>query len=827
MAMSEMFRYYLQKYIEKLTNLERHLLVLQDENGLLEGIKDIELYLYPYKVIPIEENVIFRAMYEDIKESKAGNYIIVLKNEEIHNKLLDFIKRSEEGKVKEITIQALLECVEEDLKWNEKINEFDSLDIKKKFKELIYYRKLFRKKNIEKLENDKVVLSALLELDAVQIKDEADCYLYFRDIKDLYGGFENFKYKTNIKQLLQGIFSEYGSLLANVIELNMFEEFERLLWVCCGLDSFGKLSKENVKVVLEDDYDSMSAFHSHFSKLVEFANLIGKKDKKYYIQKKDWAEKLILNAKIDVLSSENSYKEFLREGKGSLINVLESIKAVLNDYNLEGFKKVYKYNLDNLYELSVLINQNVNYKTENIKELINLYDMIVNLFKRVEYAEKQISFINNLNSYSEWEAVYKNHLYDLQYRLSELRYLDKQDIIENHRYPLIDMRINSILNKYREHFALFLEDNYDSWRQSPYGISRPVLNSDIPRILNLDSQKTFIIIFDGMRYDAWEYIVKPYFEKVFAGRNTKYKSSYALLPTITSVSREAIYSSILKEYKGNTAFLTKSESIQNVNQLKEIVLQDKKINVLVFNMFDKDGHKATEDFFIFYDKQSKVFESSITELLKVITEDSNIIIASDHGLMRIDEYVNMKDYEDIVSVKPRYLKTKGNLDLDRFIDIKDNTILPYDNKGYFVGGGERDFYSHGGASIEEVIVPFVIAEAKVVKKDSLAEEKNTQNVVQSEILQLDHNTKIKISFKLNEKEKVILTSLYGFRNQNISNRDIEKILVNKVGSAGMVGAIIGRLIKKLKKDGFDIIEESAVGDLIMYKFKHDRLEGDI
>ena len=170
--------------------------------------------------------------------------------------------------------------------------------------------------------------------------------------------------------------------------MNLFEEFERFLWVCCGLDSFDRLSDENLKVVLEDEYEKLNAFTSHLDKLVEFANLIGKKDKKYYIQKKDWAENLILNAKIDILSSEHSYKEILREGTGSLINVLESIKAVLKDYNLEGLKKVFKYNLDNLYELNVLINENVNYKTENISELTNLYDLIINFFSKVEYKEK-------------------------------------------------------------------------------------------------------------------------------------------------------------------------------------------------------------------------------------------------------------------------------------------------------------------------------------------------------------------------------------------------------------------------------------------------------
>ena len=130
---------------------------------------------------------------------------------------------------------------------------------------------------------------------------------------------------------------------------------------------------------------------------------------------------------------------------------------MLKDYNLEGLKKVFKYNLDNLYELNVLIKENVNYKTENISKLTDLYDLIINFFSRVEYAEKQIYFADSISSYSEWESFYKNYLYDLQYKLSELRYLDKQNLIDEHRYLLVDKRVSNILNRYRKHFAQFLE----------------------------------------------------------------------------------------------------------------------------------------------------------------------------------------------------------------------------------------------------------------------------------------------------------------------------------------------------------------------------------
>ena len=822
--MSEMYSYYLQKHLEQMTNLESHLLVLQDKNNLLNHAKDIVLYLYPYRIIFVEQNVIFRAKYEDIKEHTESNYIIVLKDERIQNKLLDFIRRAEGGKVKEITSQSLLECVEQDLKWNEEINQYDSADIKKAFSELVYYRKLIRKRNIDKHETNKIVLSSLLEVDAIHLKDEVDCYLYYRDINELYGGLKTLKFNTDIKVLVNKIFSEYGSLLALVAETDRFIEFERLLWVCCGLNSLKSLSYENLKIIFQDEYEKLDIFTPHLDKLVDFANLIGKRDKKYYVQKKDWAEKLILNSKIDVLLKRDSYKEILREGTGSLINVLESIKLVLRDYNLEGIKKVFKYNLDNLYELNVLIKESVHYKTKNVKELLDLYDLIINLFREIEYAESQIQFRNNINSHNHWENFYLKHLFDLQYRLSEIKNLDKYGLIEANRYALIDKRVSNILNIYRKQFAEFLKDNYDSWQTMPYGISRPILNSDISDILNFDSQKTYLIVFDGMRYDAWEYVVKNYFKESLSKRNTKYKSSFALLPTITSISREAIYSRIFKDYKNDIAFLTKSESMAKAGELKDIILQNKKINILVFNMFDKDGHNATEDFFIFYNKQKKVFENSITELLSVIPDDSNIVITSDHGLMRIDEYINIKNIAGIESVRPRYLMADYEISIEGCINTKDNYLLVYDNRGYFIGGGERELYSHGGASIEEVVVPFIVAESKEIGKQSEVVRFKSSLVDKTEVFELDKDVVLKIKFKPTEKEKIILTSLYNFKNQSISNKDIEKILKNKTGSAGLVNGIIRRLAKKLQSDGLDIIEETAVGDLILYKLKHDRLE---
>lgn len=821
--MNDMYKYYLQKYLEKQTNLDRKLLFLKDKNGLLKDIEDIALYLYPHKVIDIKENVIFRSRYENIRHNTDENYILVSNNEFNNNKLMDFIKHSEDSRIKEINTQTLLECVEEEFKWSENINVYISTDLIAKFEELIYYRKLVKKKNIEKHEVDKIILSAIMDLDCTYLKDEMDCYLYYRDITEIYPDINKLqnKYKNNINDLMYKVFSEYGFIIASIIKASKYEDFVKLIWVSCALNNYKKLSIENIKTVLEDEANKIDTSQLKLDELIAFTDLINKKDRKYYIHKKDWAEKLILKSGIDIISENQDYKELIREGNVSLINIIESIKSVIKDYNLEGLKKVFKYSLDNLFELKVLIDESNAYLTENVESIKKLFDLIINLFNILENVEKQSKYVGDSITYSDWEDLYRNNLYDLQYRLSEIKYLDKQNIIENSRYKLIDARVSSILNEYRKSFAKYLEKNYGTWLETPYGVSRPILNSDIETFINLEHEKTFILVFDGMRYDAWHYIVRPYFEKIFNGRSNKFKSSFALLPSITSISREAIYSNILKKHKKDAVFMTKSESVANEDKLKEIMLQDKAVNVFVFNMFDKDGHKATEDLFVFYDKQKKVFESKILELINLIPEDASVIISSDHGLMRIDEYENMKNEDNINSVKSRYMATKTNMDLDGCIRINkpDDALLAYNNKGYFIGGGEKDFYSHGGASLEEVIVPFIISETKVAKKILTAKEiLQTNHFNEQNNFELDSKNRISISFMLNIKEQVILTTLFKLKNQTVSNSDIEKILITRTGTAGMIQAIISRLIKKLKKDGLDIIGQSAAGDLMMYKF---------
>ncbi|HOL21826.1 MAG TPA: PglZ domain-containing protein, partial [bacterium] len=493
---------------------------------------------------------------------------------------------------------------------------------------------------------------------------------------------------------------------------------------------------------------------------------------------------------------------------------------VLKDFNIEGLKKVYKYSLENLQEVKETL-KDIPYATENTNKVKSFFNDFFELMYLVELIEKDSVKITGLNLYTDWVDLYRDKLSNLQYLLSKIRFSDEWNIIEKGRYAALDRRISNILNKFRKTFAEFYIKNYKSWTSSDYGPSRPILSNDIEKIIDLNDDKIFIIIFDGMRYDAWVNVVYKYFKDILLNRETSIKSSFSLLPSITAISREAIYKSILDNNKENVTFVTKSESYLKQDDIEGNLLLDKKINIFIYNMFDKDGHRATEDLYMFYAKQEKVFENSIKTLINKIPDNASIVITSDHGMMRVDEYINLKDVVGLTTVKPRFLESENYVELEDGI-VLDNYILSYTNRGYYLGGGERDFYSHGGCSIEEVIVPFIYARPLSSSKFTSYTVTKTIDSTGETIIFYD-GKKLKLPFKISDKEHVFLTNLYRFNTLN--TKDIEKIFKNQFGNAGLIDGMLRRFIRKLQGAGINIIDTTSAGEFIVYKINTENLFG--
>ena len=75
-----------------------------------------------------------------------------------------------------------------------------------------------------------------------------------------------------------------------------------------------------------------------------------------------------------------------------------------------------------------------------------------------------------------------------------------------------------------------------------------------------------------------------------------------------------------------------------------------------------------------------------------------------------------------------------------------------------------------------------------------------------------------ISVKLNKKEKEILQTLS--RTNQLTTSDIEGLLINRFGEAGMVDGMMKRLGRKLNRSGEISLDIRSAGEIIVYKLIH-------
>lgn len=804
---NEIYKYYLAKYIEMIKDtVPMHpIIIVRDYNGLFINIEDIDIaLLYPHHVYKIEDHHEFRKRYEHLKHSinKDDHYIFIVNNPDLLNKIQDFISRSYEKVIHEVNLKDFLNQIEQGLNWHERINDYEARDVEKVFERFLMYRKGIPKKNISREETDLILLSAFYDMDATKLSDLADCYIYYRNILDVYSTNKPLEVEINLQDLMISVFKSFhAEFVGNIIRNSSFESFDKAIWISLVLRQFNQLTDDNLQKVLGTDYTELQDLN--FNELVALAERVERKEKKLYLQKRDQAEKLIRRCDISLYQKAEDYVLFVKENQNSPTSIVTGIKSVLKDFNLEGVKKLYRYSFEDLKEVSNII-EGIPYQINSVKSAKTFLKALVTWLDNIyELEGDTVNLINSISDYNQWFQLFTEKLYDLEYELSEIRYsLDIESFIESRRYEALEVRLNNILNVFRKSFAMFIEDHYPHWLE--HGSEQPVLNHSISNLVPVETGKVVFAIFDGMRYDAWKKVVEPYFQSLLVEREVSYGHSLAMLPSITSLSREAIYKNIRSSYGSEINYITKSESEARQQEVRDSLLMDKRINILIFNMFDKEGHSSTQGLSVFYNRQKEIFEASIRDLINTLPEDVHIVIASDHGFAKINHYIKV-DYAS--RVKSRYVVSSK--EVPESIKIGEYK-LSYTDKGYFYGGGERDLYSHGGASFEEIILPFVHIKPKKSLQMALNESVND-----SSFKLIVREEEITLNLTLNNKEKVILDTLS--RTNQLTTRDIESMLVNKFGEAGMVDGMMKRLNRKLARSGELKLDISSAGEIIVYK----------
>jgi len=379
---------------------------------------------------------------------------------------------------------------------------------------------------------------------------------------------------------------------------------------------------------------------------------------------------------------------------------------------------------------------------------------------------REIATPSTLDGLMRWYV--QGHYYDLEYAHARASISSAKIKEESLRGQM-----QTILGKLREQLREYLDradhvlanqirQNWYAYSTSP-DVSSSILRDFVerPRLTPTDAACLWLIIFDGMRFDTWDAVVKPRLQQVFEIK--KEKVYLSPLPSWTSIARTSItagrtpdlwrgyhnthtYNQALlagrffglpeNQYMQKLRFYSGMESDRTHSQFDRN--RRCPYNILIFNISDDDLHKQRDNIGALNENIKSATDRIMNFLDGLIQKDDIVIVTSDHGFMELDP-----GYAIVVKESnkwQRYIDGNEHPVHFRFIrsddpaeNLPDEHVLAFDwkipNGKFAVAIGRHWFqreasrntvrYDHGGLSFAEMIVPGAVMQPVREKKVDL------------------------------------------------------------------------------------------------------------
>ncbi len=371
--------------------------------------------------------------------------------------------------------------------------------------------------------------------------------------------------------------------------------------------------------------------------------------------------------------------------------------------------------------------------------------------------------LSMVNSCEEWAELYKKLIY-WELQLEEIEDSGMFEILES-------QKVEANLQ-----FSKFVDKNYRAWFSDGRGpiMSHTLFQKKIKP--ELEGNKTLLVVIDNLRYDQWlafeETLGIHYKKKLETSyysilpTATQYARN-ALFSGLMPLDMEKRYpnwwkndtdeggknlheSEFLGEQLKRLGLDLKWEyhKINNIRQGKQLAhnfktQKNNDLTVVVYNFVDMLSHSKTEMEVVKELAANDKAYRSLTlswfknsPLLEIIQQAQSLgmklILTTDHGTINVKQpskvigdretSLNLRyktgrsltyEEKDVLATKSPQEIHLPNINLSSsFIFAKNDLFFAYPNNYNHYVGYYRNTYQHGGVSLEEMIVPFVVLEAK-------------------------------------------------------------------------------------------------------------------
>jgi len=728
---------------------EGHLTVLDRKFDLIFYENDLQL-----------RNVLER--YKDDMQDRR--FCIVSSNDDDENLFIqDYIARSS---VVDITPQALLEFLQKGYRWSEEVNQLRGADFWENIEKLQKFRETLPG-YISSVECNNIILSAILNIDLSKA-------LLPREAIELQRRLENDERIAQLRRKYPDLVSALEQMVREAIPLmakiGEDEDLTKLMWISYSLgqrndnydlflprilgseiwQKYGEMPLDRMTEICEQLIERDTERVIEQIKVVE--EWLGQDEERMRIFK-DWIG--VSNASIvktaEFAASEQIFCIPLKDALRTVARAIVSASASMAITPQLREKILKNITTRHIFLLDDSTYMRLRDTFEAFTRLCEFLDLVAEIRQKDWWRSEE-----RRDDVELWtQEIYPRYLSRIELLRDRIETLNfRCDLLSSALMQKVLGDARQILTNIGESFADLIQKYYSLWVM---GIEtpKPLLTTDFisqifrpffDKYIKDDDQAAYIIVFDGMRWDQWEFL-RPKILQTFQGQLALEDviPLMATLPSTTEWARKTIFAGAFPadfsaESEGQlleaaldvgqvAQVQTSGEAPGKRDRVLEFLEGASQIKPIIFNLIDMKLHGMMQNLVTLHEEVEVNFNNTIQPYLEKIPPNSLVFIVSDHGFVELSAKGTIAPSRNEAEPHRRYIglrsfSPRSDISTSDFIFFStENVRMPsvsnivkygFARPGRFITSareqesGHTIRYAHGGVSMQEMIVPCAI-----------------------------------------------------------------------------------------------------------------------